>query len=82
VSGQNRSATVLLAILMQQWGKKLNEAWELLKKKRPIVKIEKGYATQLLKIELELFGSNSLPDNWVETACYNMKSSESCPNLN
>lgn len=72
--GQNRSATVLLAIMMQQWGKKLNEAWELLKTKRPSVEIHERYAKQLLKIELELFGSNSLPDNWMEAPRYNMKS--------
>jgi len=82
MNGQNRSATVVLAILMQQWGKKLNEAWELLKKKRPTVQIDERYATQLLKTELELFGSNSLPDNWIKTASYNMKSGESCPYLN
>jgi len=66
MSGQNRSATLMLAILMKMKGKKLYEAYKLLKNMRPIVQINRGYAKQLLNMELELFSSNSVSDNWME----------------
>jgi len=73
MNGQNRSATVVLAILMLKQEKTLYKAYKLLKNKRPIVQINESYAKQLLKIELELFGSNSVPINWMETVSNDMK---------
>jgi len=74
MSGQNRSATVMLAILMLNKGKKLSEAWKILKNKRPLVQINARYAKQLLQMEKEKFGTNSLPSNWMEISRYNIKS--------
>jgi len=68
MSGQNRSATLMLAILMKIKGKKLYEAYKLLKNMRPLVQINRGYAKQLIDMELELFGSISVSDNWMEIA--------------
>jgi hypothetical protein len=73
MSGQNRSATLMLAILMQNNETKLSEAWKLLKNKRPVVQIHERYAKQLLLMEEEIFGTNSLPSNWMEIAYFNVK---------
>jgi len=66
-SGQNRSASVIIAHLMIMCKKTLYRAHRDLKKIRPIVQVNVHYAQQLLKLEQELFdGVNSLPLNWME----------------
>jgi len=65
-SGQNRSATVVIAYLMMNCQKTLFLSHKELKDLRPIVQINVKYAKQLLELEKELFGENSLPANWME----------------
>jgi len=72
ISGQNRSATVVIAILMRITGKSLLDAWKVVMKKRPVVQINKGYAKQLTQMELELYGRTSVSENWMEIRSFNM----------
>jgi len=64
--GQNRSAVVVIAFLMKKFKKTLHRAHRDLKKVRPIVQVNVDYAKQLLVLEREYFGNNSLPANWME----------------
>jgi len=64
--GQNRSPTLVLAFLMKSKGFKLREAYTRLKDLRPLVQINRLYAKMLLKLENELFGETSVPDDWME----------------
>jgi len=64
--GQNRSAVVVIAFLMKKFKKTLHRAHRDLKKVRPIVQVNVDYAKQLLNLEREYFGKNSLPANWME----------------
>jgi len=64
--GQNRSATVVIAILMRRHGKSLIDAFKIVKHKRPLVQINEQYAKQLSKMELELHGQTSVSKNWME----------------
>jgi len=75
-AGQNRSATVLIAYLMKKHGKNLYEAHKEVKTKRPLVQINRGYAEQLLKLEKEIYGKNSLPEDWMVQEPVNMKTYE------
>jgi len=66
-SGMNRSAVVIIAILMIMNKRTLYRAHRDLKKLRPIIQVNVDYAKQLLKLERELFdGVNSLPCDWME----------------
>merc|ERR1719184_688351 len=65
-SGQNRSAVIVIAFLMKKYKIKLFRAWRDLKKVRPIVQVNVDYAKQLLELEREYFGSNTLPPDWME----------------
>jgi len=65
-SGQNRSATVVIALLMMYKKKNLYRAHKKVKSLRPIVQINQRYAKQLLALEKEIFGKNSLPHEWME----------------
>lgn len=73
-SGQNRSATVILAILMklESGPNKLKDAFSMVKKKRPVVQIHEKYAKQLSEMEKELFGVTSMPENWMKISSYCM----------
>jgi len=64
--GQNRSATVVTALLMENMKMTLYSAHKRVKRLRPVVQINKGYAEQLLKVEKKIFGKNSLPFDWME----------------
>ena len=65
-SGQNRSATVVIALMMIMHKKTLYRAHRELKKLRPIVQVNVHYAKQLLQLEQEFFnGVNSLPLIWM-----------------
>jgi len=64
--GQNRSATIMIVILMKLHGWTLKEAFKFLKSKRPLVQINEQYAKQLAKIEQELYGCTSVTKNWME----------------
>jgi len=64
--GQNRSAVVIIAFLMKKFKKTLHRAHRDLKAVRPIVQVNVDYAKQLLDLEREYLGSNSLPSNWME----------------
>jgi len=70
--GQNRSATVMIAILMKLHGQSLEEAFKRIKNKRPIVQINAVYAEQLSKLEHELHGRKSVSNNWMEIRRANM----------
>jgi len=65
-SGQNRSATVVIALQMIYQKKTLYEAHKELKRIRPIVHINVEYAKQLIALEKEILGKSSLPPNWME----------------
>jgi len=66
LSGQNRSATVVVALLMMYKRMTLYNAYRMVKILRPIVWINKRYAKQLLELEKEIFGKNTLPSDWME----------------
>jgi len=73
-SGQNRSATVVLLILLKLKNEKLDVLHRMVKKKRPMVQINETYARQLSEIESELFGETSVPKNWMRISSYDMES--------
>jgi len=75
-SGQNRSATVVIAYQMiyQHWT--LYRAHKTVKRLRPLVQINVGYAKQLLALEKEIFGKNSLPCDWMERGEVNISTGE------
>jgi len=64
--GQNRSAVVIIAFLMKKFKMNLYRAHRELKKARPIVSVNVDYAKQLLDLELEYFGTNTIPSGWME----------------
>jgi len=64
--GQNRSPTIVLSFLMKSKGLTLYESHKMLKEMRPVVQIHPSYAKMLLKLETDLFGETSLPDDWME----------------
>lgn len=74
MSGQNRSATLVIAILMKIQRKTLRDAFQMVKKRRPMVQINSLYAKQLTKMELELFGQNTMPKNWMIITSVNIQS--------
>jgi len=76
LSGQNRSATVVIAILMINERKTLHRAYKMVKTLRPIVQINEGYAKQLLALEKDLFGKNTLPSDWMERGQIDMATGE------
>jgi len=75
-SGQNRSATVIIAYLLTYHKETLYRAHKRLKRLRPLVQINQGYAKQLLALEKEIFGKNSLPSDWMERGAVNMETGE------
>lgn len=75
-SGQNRSATVVIAFKMMKFRKTLFLSHRELKMLRPIVQINVNYAKQLLELEKELFKVNSLPSNWMERGTFDQTTLE------
>jgi len=75
-SGQNRSATVVISHLMIYHKETLYRAHKRVKRLRPIVQINEGYAKQLLALEKEIFGRNSLPLDWMKRGEMNMVTGE------
>lgn len=71
-SGQNRSATLLIAILMKIDTIRLAKAFSILKDKRPVVQINENYAKQLTQLERDIFGRVSVPNNWMEISSFDM----------
>jgi len=65
-SGQNRSAVVVIALMMMNQNNTLYGAYKKVKSLRPIIQINERYAKQLLALEKEIFGKNSLPYEWME----------------
>jgi len=65
-SGQNRSAVLVIALIMKNQEKDLYHTHKQVKSLRPIIQINEGYAKQLLKLEKDIFGKNSLPCEWME----------------
>jgi len=64
--GQNRSATIMIVILMKHHGWSLQDAFRFIKRKRPLVQINEQYAKQLAKMEKKLLGRSSVSKNWME----------------
>jgi len=64
--GQNRSATVVVAHLMISTKRTLYCAHNMVKRLRPVIQINERYAKQLLRLEKDIFGKNSLPYDWME----------------
>jgi len=75
-SGQNRSATVVIAHLMMYHDYTLYTAHKRVKRLRPVVQINEGYAKQLLALEKEIFSKNSLPSDWMERKEVNIATGE------
>jgi len=75
MSGQNRSATVMISILMKLKGEsnKLVDVYNLVKDKRPVVQINELYAKQLLELERDLFGTTTMSNDWMKIRSYDMK---------
>jgi hypothetical protein len=65
LKGQNRAATVVIAILMRRHGNKLCDAFKKVKNKRQIIRINEGYGRQLVSMELVLFGHVSVQKDWM-----------------
>jgi len=76
--GQNRSPTVVISFLMKNKGQTLYEAHKMLKKQRPLVQINRSYAKMLLRLERELYGETSLPDDWMELDDCNLRNGLPC----
>jgi len=77
MSGQNRSATVVIAYLLKAHHyDSLYIAHKKVKKARCIVQINRGYAIQLLALEKDIFGKNTLPQEWMERGDVNMVTGE------
>jgi len=74
--GQNRSATVVLSILMKLMGEKLDVLYRMVKEKRPVIQISEKYAKQLSEMEIELFGETSVPQRWMSICSYDMVSGD------
>lgn len=74
--GQNRSATVVLCILMKLMGEKLDVLYRMVKEKRPVIQINEKYAKQLSEMEIELFGETSVPRRWMSICSYDMVSGD------
>jgi len=70
--GQNRSPTLVIAFLIKNRGMTLYEAHKILKEKRPLVQIHRNYAKMLLKLERNILGETSLPDDWMEHDGYDL----------
>jgi len=68
LSGQNRSATVMISILMKLKGEpnKLVDVYKLVKDKRPVIQITELYAKQLLELERDLFGTTTMSNDWMK----------------
>ena len=60
-AGVSRSATVVLAALMQLERMTLKQAFLMVKARRSIVYPNKGFLATLLALEKDLFGTNSIP---------------------
>merc|ERR1719317_748711 len=76
MSGQNRSATVVLGILLRSQSYRLDEARRMIQKKRPVVQINKQYAKQLAEMEREIFGRISVPNNWMSIKSIDMETGD------
>jgi len=85
--GQNRSATVVIALLMKNQKKNLSvlmkdqkknlyNIHKELKRKRPIVQINVNYAKQLIELEKEILGESSLPSDWMERETFDSATGE------
>ena len=58
--GKSRSATIVIMYLMIAKKLTLRAAYEHVKSKRPIITPNPSYVRELLEIEREMFGSNSI----------------------
>lgn len=74
--GQNRSATLVIAFLMRSKKMTLFRAHKKVKDLRPLVHINTLYAKKLLELEMELFGKNSLPPDFMDREEYDMTTGE------
>lgn len=54
VAGKSRSATILIAYLMETHNHSFETAWSLCKEKRPLINPNKGFISQLKDFEKEL----------------------------
>jgi len=79
LTGHNRSATLVIAILMRSHGKRLYDAFKTLKVKRPNIRISEQYGRQLVSMELVLFGRISVPDDWVHINSFEMERGDLMP---
>jgi len=75
-SGQNRSAVLVIALIMKNEEKELYHAHKQVKRLRPIIQINEGYAKQLLTLEKEILGKNSLPSEWMERGEFDLTTDE------
>jgi len=76
LSGQNRSPVVVIALMMKFHKNTLYGAYKKVKNLRPIIQINEKYAKQLLELEKDIFGENSLPCEWMEREGINLSTGE------
>jgi len=62
-AGINRSPTIVIGYLMKSEGWTLKKSYGHVKDKRPIISPHENYFKQLLKLEMELFGVNSMTED-------------------
>ncbi|XP_013774426.1 dual specificity protein phosphatase 14-like [Limulus polyphemus] len=58
--GASRSATLCLVYLMKYQNMKLRSAYHYLKKRRPVVRPNNGFFSQLIEYEKKCFGKNTV----------------------
>jgi protein-tyrosine phosphatase len=61
-AGVSRSATIVIAYLMQELGKGMLEAMKFVKRRRPVVSPNFGFQRQLMDFESALWDKN--PDHF------------------
>jgi len=59
-AGINRSPTIVIAYLMKTEGRTLKQSYDLVISKRPMISPHEKYFDQLLALERQLFGENTM----------------------
>eukprot|EP00760_Papus_ankaliazontas_P036332 PhM_4_TR8290/c1_g1_i1/m.40593 len=62
-AGMSRSATVTIAFLMMRRGMRLDEAYRLVKERRPAIHPNEGFLRQLIALDAEIYGTTCSDNN-------------------
>lgn len=71
--GKSRSATIVIYYMMVTKNMTLRDAYNHVKERRPIITPNPSYVKQLLEIELEMFGKNSINPEDIRPAYKHIK---------